>query len=266
MKDMRAKKIVITSGKGGVGKTTIAVNIGKALADLGKRTVLIDLDFGLNNIDVVMGVENKIIYDLSDVLDNRCRVRQALIQDTLRSNLFVLPSNRLYGSSEVSGQNVKLLIEEISPVFDYVLIDSPAGIDVGFHRAVSCADEAIIVTTPNFPSIRDAGRVSSILQSYRLDKISLVVNRARGDLIIDEKMMSPEDISSALRTELLGVLPEEDTVFLSCGGEIPKRSESGKAYKILAKNIIYGSSKIFNVMNKYNGFLGSIRRSLRKNI
>jgi len=260
-----ARKIVITSGKGGVGKTTITANLGMALASLGLRVLLVDIDVGLNNLDVVMGVENKIIYDIGDVLEGRCRVKQALIQDDTRSNLYVLPSGNLNGLS-ISGQNIKLLIESLSGLFDYVLIDCPAGIDVGFHRAVSCVDEAIIVTTSNMTSIRDADKVISILNSYKLSSIKIVLNRARGDLIMNDKLMSPFDVQELLKTELIGVLPEEDAVFLSSGSNLPRGSESKKAYKMLALNVHRGSKKIFNATKKYSGFFGSIRRGIKGSV
>ncbi len=261
-----ARKIGITSGKGGVGKTTLTANLGKALAKLGKRVVLVDIDFGLNNLDVVMGVENRVVYDIFDVLDGRCRIKQALVEDRFRKNLFVLPSNSFQGDYNVTGQNVKLIIESLSPVFDYVLLDCPAGIDLGFHRAVSCADSAIVVITPNATSLRDADKVISILKSYKLDQTNIVINRARGDLIVAEKMMSPADVESLLKTDLIGVLPEEDSVFLSSGNKLPKNTQSYLAYKLLAENIVNGSKKIFNVSSRYSGFLGSIRRSLRKSV
>lgn len=261
-----ARKIVITSGKGGVGKTTVSVNLGSALASFGLRVVLIDIDFGLNNLDVVMGVENKIVYDILDVLEGRCRVRQALVQDFERKNLFILPSGRCNCASNISGQDIKLIIEKIAPLFDYILIDCPAGIDLGFHRAVSCSDEAIVVATPNLPSLRDADKVLSILKSYKPKYIGLVVNRARGDLMLNDKMMMPLDIQSLLKTELIGVLPEEDAVFLSSGYSLPKKCDSFKAYKTLATNVHKGSRKIFDVTNKYTGFLGSIRRSIKRSV
>lgn len=261
-----ARKIVITSGKGGVGKTTITANLGNALASIGQRVVMLDVDFGLNNLDVVMGVENKVLYDLSDVLCGRCRVKQALIQDSRKKNLFVLPSGNLNALSSVTGQNIKLVIESLSTVFDYVLIDCPAGIDVGFHRAVSCADEAIVVTTPNLPCLRDVDKVIAITKTYKLKSIKLLVNRVRGDLIVGEKMMTPQDIQSLLKTDLIGILPEEDVVFLSCGYGLPENSESNRAYRILANNVHKGSKKILNVTNKYSGFFGSIRRRLKKTI
>ena len=261
-----AKKIVITSGKGGVGKTTVTANLGRALCDLGLRVALIDIDFGLNNLYVVMGLESRVAFDIKDVLDGRCRLKQALVQDRFRKNLYILASNGLTSDSRVSGQNIKLVIEGISPVFDYVLLDCPAGIDVGFHRAVSCSDEALVVTTPNLTSLRDADKVLSILKSYKPDFTGLIVNRARGDLIAGEKMMYPKDIESALKTALVGVLPDEDDIFLTSGGGLKRGSQSAKAYKMLAENVHKGSRKIYDVTDKYTGFFGSIRRSIKGSV
>ena len=261
-----ARKIVITSGKGGVGKTTVTANLGMALASLGMRVALIDVDFGLNNLDVVMGVENKLVYDIIDVFEGRCRIKQALVQCSDKKNLYILPSGGVNSSSVLTGQNIKLIIESINQLFDYVLIDCPAGIDVGFHRAVACSDEAIIIVTPNVPSLRDADKVISILKSYKLKNMSIVVNRARGDLIVGEKMMAPYDIQELLKTKLIGVLPEEDTVFLSAGTNLRSGSDSKKAYKILANNVHKSTNKIFDVTTKYTGFIGSIRRSIKKSV
>lgn len=261
-----ARKIVVTSGKGGVGKTTVTANLGQALASLGERVALIDVDFGLNNLDVVMGVENKVVYDVKDILEGRCRVKQALVQDNERKNLFVLPSGGLLPSSPVTGQQIKLIIENVAEVFDYILIDCPAGIDAGFHRAVSCADEALVVATPSLPSLRDADKVLAVLKSYKPDYTGIIVNRARGDLMLDGKMMTPQDIEELLKTPLLGVLPEEDDVFLYSGYSLPKRAESFRAYKMLANNLRKKTNKIYDVTSKYSGFFGSIRRSLKKSI
>lgn len=261
-----ARKIVITSGKGGVGKTTVTANLGISLASLGQRVCLIDIDFGLNNLDVVMGLEHKVVYNMVDVLDGRCRIKQALIQDNNRKNLYILPSGSIDGAHRITGQNIKLLVETIEPLFDYVFFDCPAGIDLGFHRAVSCANEAIVVTTPGLTSLRDADKVVSILNSYKLDSVSLVVNRARGDLIMADKMLNPLDVQALLKIDLIGVLPEEDVVFLTNGYSLPKKSDSAKAYKILSINIHKGNKKIFNTTKKYSGFFGSIRRSIKKSI
>lgn len=261
-----AKKIVITSGKGGVGKTTVVANLGLNLSKYGFRVVVIDLDFGLNNLDVVLGVEKDVLYDLSDVFAGRCRVKQALVQHKIFPNLFVLPSDKIKSFSGVNGQNVKLILERLSGFFDYMLIDCPAGIDAGFHRAISCVDQAFIITTPNMTSLRDADKVVSIIKSYKLDYVGLIVNRVRGDLILDGKTMTPRDVMSLLKVELLGVLPEEDEVFLSTGKLLCKKAESFKAYKILAENVITGKRKIYDATNKYSGFFGSVKRGIKKSI
>lgn len=261
-----ARKIVITSGKGGVGKTTVTANLGISLASMGQRVLMLDIDFGLNNLDVVMGVENKVIYDLSDIINGRCRAKQALVQDKYKKNLFLLPSANISASSLISGQNIKLIIDNLESMFDYVLIDCPAGIDVGFHRAVSCADEALVVITPNLTSIRDANKVIAVLDSYKLNSTNIIINRARGDLIMGGFMMMPKDIKELLNIDIIGVLPEEDVVFLSSGSRIPKKSESHKAYKILSSNIHKRTRKIFDVTYKYSGFWGSIRRIIKRGV
>ena len=267
MVNKMARKIVITSGKGGVGKTTVTANLGISLSILGQRVLLVDVDFGLNNLDVVLGVEGKVMYDIKDVLEGRCRIKQALVQCGEKRNLFVLSSGGVNAlQSSISGQSLRMLIEDVSPVFDYVLLDCPAGVDVGFHRAVACADEALIIATPNIPSLRDADKVVSVLSGYKLDKTGLVVNRARGDLILNDKMMMPQDVQELLKTELVGVLPEEDAVFLFSGYRLPSRTESYKAYKMLANNVHNGTKKMFDVTNKYSGFLGSIRRRIKRSI
>lgn len=261
-----AKKIVITSGKGGVGKTTITANVGAIISDMGFRVALVDIDFGLNNLDVVMGLNNYVTYDMCDVFEGRCRIKQALIKDVKHNNLYLMPSDKMKSTSMISGQNIKLLLAGLNTFFDYIFLDCPAGIDVGFHRAVSCAESGIIVATPNMSSIRDADKVVSILKSYKLDKIGLIINRARGDLILREKMISPKDAENILKTDLIGVLPEEDDVFLSSGYYLPKKSQSYKAYKMLASNIVNGKNKLFDVTDRYSGFIGSIRRSIKKSL
>lgn len=261
-----SRKIVVTSGKGGVGKTTVTANLGVMLASLGFSVVLIDIDFGLNNLDVVLGLENKVVFDMLDVIEGRARIKQALVQHKDKRNLFILPSNNLKSSYSFSGSSLKLMIESLEKVFDFIILDCPAGIDIGFHRAVSVADEAIIVTTPSLTSLRDADKVISILKSYKMQKTSLIVNRARGDLIMESKMMLPIDIQDMLKTDLVGIVPEEDEVFLSSGYELPKKSQTFKAFKLIALNVVNGTKKLYDVTNKYTGFFGSIRRSLKKSI
>ena len=258
-----ARKIVITSGKGGVGKTTVAANLGMRLSAMGERVILADADFGLNNIDVVCGVENAITYDIVDAIEGRCRARQALVQHREYPNLFVLASNHTDPQKYISPQAVRLILDNLAPRFDYILIDSPAGIEGGFHRAVAAAEEALVVTTPHISSLRDADKVISVLKSYRLKNIDLVINMVRGDMIVDGEILPPHEIADILKIPLIGTIPQDDGVFL---GERERRSGAQKAFKLLAGNIVKGTRKVYNATYKYNGFFGSIRRSLKKSL
>lgn len=209
-----ARKIVITSGKGGVGKTTVCCNLGVQLARLGYRVVIADLDFGLNNVDVVLGVENRAAYDVSDAVEGRCRARQALNRHPEYPTLFSVASNRI-PDRYVSPQAVRLVLDTLSPQFDFILIDSPAGIDEGFHRAVSCAEEGILVTTPHISAMRDADRVAGMLNGYRLNSVCLVVNLFRKDMARRGEILSPEEISEIIRVPLSAVIFEEDKLYLN---------------------------------------------------
>lgn len=257
-----AKTIVITSGKGGVGKTTVTANLGYRLAKNGLRVVIVDTDFGLNNLDLTAGVESKIVFDLVDVIENKCRVKQALIESVYDKNLFVLPSSHTLTKTEISGQNIKLALEGLQNSFDYVLLDCPAGIDVGFHRAVSCSNEAIIVTTPNISSIRDADKVLAILNSYKLGGISMIINRVRGDLTLSGKTYAVEEIENTLGIKTVGIIPESD-LFLR-GIDDSVYSAGAKAFKITAENVINGKNKKYNYLKSYQGFWGSIKKELKK--
>ena len=187
--------IVITSGKGGVGKTTTTANIGTGLAKLDKKVVMIDTDIGLRNLDVVMGLENRIVYNLVDVVEGNCRLKQALIKDKRYSNLFLLPSAQTRDKSSVSPEQMKKLVDELRTEFDYILLDCPAGIEQGFKNAIAGADRAIIVTTPEVSAIRDADRIIGLLEAEELKKIELVINRIRMDMVKRGDMMSVEDLS-----------------------------------------------------------------------
>lgn len=259
-----ARTIVITSGKGGVGKTTLTANLGRSLVRLGLRVVMLDTDLGLNNLDVLMDIENKVVYDLIDVIEGRCRVKQALIEDTEDRGLFVLPSAHSYDNSRINGQNIKAVIASLSS-FDYVLVDCPAGIEIGFHRAVAACTEAIVVTTPHVSAIRDADKVIQILKTYQLG-VNVVVNRARGDLILNSEMVSPSDIEQILKIRPVGVIPEDDAINLvsNLGLNVNEKSEGWTAMNMLAKNIHYGTSEVFDVTKKYKGFFGGIKRNLRR--
>ena len=195
--------IVITSGKGGVGKTTTTANIGTGLAKLDKKVVMIDTDIGLRNLDVVMGLENRIVYNLVDVVEGNCRLKQALIKDKRYSNLFLLPSAQTRDKSSVSPEQMKKLVDELRTEFDYILLDCPAGIEQGFKNAIAGADRAIIVTTPEVSAIRDADRIIGLLEAEELKKIELVINRIRMDMVKRGDMMSVEDVVDILAIDLI---------------------------------------------------------------
>ena len=190
--------IVITSGKGGVGKTTTSANVGTGLAILGKRVVLIDTDIGLRNLDVVMGLENRIVYNLIDVIEGSCRMKQALIRDKQCDNLFLLPSAQTKDKTAITPEQMVKLTEALSEEFDYILLDCPAGIEQGFKNAIAGAGRAIVVTTPEVSAIRDADRIIGLLQANEMPQIQLVINRLRMDMIKRGEMMSVEDVSEIL--------------------------------------------------------------------
>ncbi len=255
-----ARKIVVTSGKGGVGKTTVASNLSAQLSKRGQRVVLCDADFGLNNVDVVTGVEELITYDIVDVIEGRCRAKQALVTHPDFYNLHILTSVHSAPERYISPQSLKLVLDTLSPQFDFILIDCPAGVDEGFHRAVAVADEAIVVTTPHISALRDADKAITLLKSYELDKISVVVNKVRGELLAVGESLSPSEISELLKLPLLGVLPEEYSIF---GGGL---SKTHPAFKILASNLLFDKNKTYNPARPYTGLLGSLRRVLKKRL
>lgn len=255
-----ARKIVVTSGKGGVGKTTVAANLGAQLSRRGERVILCDTDFGLNNMDVVTGVENLVVYDIVDVIEGRCRAKQALIRHPDFGNLYILASNHSAPERYISPQAVKLVLDTLSPQFDFILIDCPAGIDEGFHRAVATADEAIVVTTPHISALRDADKVITVLKSYEPKAVSVVVNMVRGDMLISGEILSPQEIEEILKTPILGILPEEDDVFLH------NLSDKTRAFRLLANNLLADKKRLFDVTRKYSGVFGNLRRILRKGL
>ena len=238
---MGARVIVITSGKGGVGKTTTTANIGAALADKGHKVLLIDTDIGLRNLDVVMGLENRIVYDLIDVIEGRCRVSQALIKDKRCPNLVLLPAAQIRDKNDVNTDQMKELIHSLKESFDYILIDCPAGIEQGFKNAIVAADEAIVVTTPEVSATRDADRIIGLLEAAGIKSPRLVVNRLRIDMVKDKNMLSVEDILDILAVKLLGVVPDDENVVISTnkGEPLVYKGDSlaAKAFKNIASRI-----------------------------
>ena len=233
--------IVITSGKGGVGKTTTTANLGSGLAALGKKVVMIDTDIGLRNLDVVMGLENRIVYHLVDVVEGVCRIKQALIRDKRYPGLYLLPSAQTRDKTAVNEPQMLKLIEQLKSQFDYILLDCPAGIEQGFKNAVVGADRAIIVTTPEVSAIRDADRIIGLLESHEMKQIDLLLNRVRLDLVKRGEMMSPEDVVDILGIPLLGVIPDDEQVVISTNqGEplVDTLSLAGRAYRNISLRII----------------------------
>ena len=238
---MGARVIVITSGKGGVGKTTTTANIGAALADKGHKVLLIDTDIGLRNLDVVMGLENRIVYDLIDVIEGRCRVSQALIKDKRCPNLVLLPAAQIRDKNDVNTDQMKELIFSLKESFDYILIDCPAGIEQGFKNAIAAADEAIVVTTPEVSATRDADRIIGLLEAAGIKNPRLVINRLRIDMVKDKNMLGVEDILEILAVKLLGVVPDDENVVISTnkGEPLVYKGDSlaAKAFKNIASRI-----------------------------
>lgn len=233
--------IVVTSGKGGVGKTTTAANIGAGLAALDKKVVMVDTDIGLRNLDVVLGLENRIVYNLVDVIEGNCRLKQALIRDKHNPNLYLLPSAQTRDKTAVSPEQMKKLCEDLKEEFDFVILDCPAGIEQGFKNAIAGASRAIVVTTPEVSAIRDADRIIGLLEADELRNIYLIINRLRMDMIRRGDMMSVEDVVDILAVDLLGAIPDDEQVVISTNqGEPLTGSESlaGKAYQNICRRIL----------------------------
>lgn len=232
--------IVITSGKGGVGKTTTSANIGIGLATLGKKVVLIDTDIGLRNLDVVMGLENRIVYNLVDVIEGQCRIKQALIRDKRYQGLYLLPSAQSRDKSAVTPGQMKKLTAHLKEQFDYVILDCPAGIEQGFQNAISGADRAIVVTTPEISAIRDADRIVGLLEANEFTKIDLIVNKLRLDMIKRGDMMSVEDVVDILAIPLIGAIPDDENIVISTNQGEPlagSHTTSGRAYMNIARRV-----------------------------
>ena len=239
---MTGSVIVITSGKGGVGKTTTSANIGTALARLGNKVVLIDTDIGLRNLDLLLGLENRIVYTIVDVVEERCKLKQALVQDRKNPNLCLLAAAQTRDKSAVDAQQLKDICDQLKEEFDYVLVDCPAGIEQGFQNAVAGANEAIVVTTPEMSAIRDADRIIGLLESKEgVEKYRLLVNRVRPKLIKNNDMMGVDDVVDILSCDLIGVIPEDTNIITSTNKGEPvvndEKSLAGQAYMNVARRI-----------------------------
>ena len=250
--------IVVTSGKGGVGKTTTTANLGTGLAKLGKSVVLIDTDIGLRNLDVVMGLENRIVYNIVDVVEGACKKKQALIKDKKYENLFLLPAAQTRDKTSVTPEQIKKLTDELKEEYDYIILDCPAGIEQGFENAVAGADRALVVTTPEVSAVRDADRIIGILESKGLNNPQLIVNRLRPDLIRRGDMMSADDVVDILAVELIGQVPDDENIVIATNNGEPlvgDNSLAGQAYMNICRRVT-GENVPFLELDKRRGFLG----------
>lgn len=261
--------IVITSGKGGVGKTTTTANIGTALAAIGKKVVVVDGDTGLRNLDVLMGLENRIVYTIMDVIENRCRLKQALIKDKRYTSLFLLPTAQTKDKDDIKSEDMLSIVNTLKEEFDYVIIDSPAGIEQGFENAVIGADRAIVVVNPEITSVRDADRVIGKLDAKGLDKHEVIVNRLNYEMTKRGDMLDVPDIIETLSVKLLGVVPDDRNITVSTNkGEpivLDDKSISGKAFRNIANRIIGEDVPLLDLSEESNGIFSKLIKIFKKN-
>ncbi|MDO5518577.1 MAG: septum site-determining protein MinD [Clostridium sp.] len=261
--------IVITSGKGGVGKTTTTANIGTALASLGKRVVVIDGDTGLRNLDVLLGLENRIVYTIIDVIEGRCRLKQGLIKDKRFQNLCLLPTAQTKDKDDISAQDMLKIVKELKEEFDYVLIDSPAGIEQGFENAVIGADKAVVVVNPEITSVRDADRVIGKLDAKGLEDHAVVINRLNYEMTKNGDMLDVSDIIETLSIELLGVVPDDKNITVSTNkGEpivLDDNARAGQAFKNIARRITGEQVPFLDLHTVENeGFFSSLMKLFKR--
>ncbi|GEN45804.1 septum site-determining protein MinD [Alkalibacillus haloalkaliphilus] len=257
--------IVITSGKGGVGKTTTTANIGTALALQDKKVCLIDTDIGLRNLDVILGLENRIIFDIIDVIEGRCKLQAALVKDKRFDCLHLLPAAQSSDKNEVTPEGVKELVDELKPDYDYILIDCPAGIEQGYKNAVAGADKAIVVTTPEKSSVRDADRIIGLLEQEDLESPHLVINRIRKHMMDSGDMLDVDDIVSTLSVELLGVIMDDEDVIRASHHGNPVAFQPDTKASICYRNIsrrILGESVPLMSFDEDKGIMVKVKKIL----
>ena len=265
---MAGRVIVITSGKGGVGKTTTSANIGTALAKLGNKVVLIDTDIGLRNLDLLLGLENRIVYTIVDVVEERCKLKQALVKDKKNPNLSLLAAAQTRDKTSVTSEQLKDICEKLKKKNDFILVDCPAGIEQGFQNAVAGATEAIVVTTPEMSAVRDADRIIGLLEAKEeIESYKLLLNRVRPKLIEQNDMMSVDDVVEILSTELIGVIPEDTGIITSTNKGEPivndEEAMAGKAYRNVARRIMGEDVPLLD-LNPKEGILDKIKNFFTK--
>ena len=265
---MSGTAIVVTSGKGGVGKTTATANLGVALALRGRSVAVVDTDIGLRNLDVVMGLENRIVYDLVDVVEGRCKLTQAMVRDKHANELYLVPAAQTRDKSALQPEQMKDLCEQLKEKFEYVLIDCPAGIEQGFQNAIAAADRAIVVTTPEVSAIRDADRVIGLLESAEIPIPHLVINRIRPGMVKEGDMMDQKDILDLLSVKLLGLVPDDDDIIVSTNKGMPvvhnKKSLCGEAFRRVAARL-EGEDLPFLELGNGHGMISRLKKLFGKN-
>lgn len=261
---MHAKVITVTSGKGGVGKTTVTANLAAALAMLGRRVVALDADIGLRNLDVVMGLENRIVYDLVDVVEGRCRLPQAMIRDKRFPELYLIPAAQTRDKTAVSPSDMVLVCDQLRQDMDYVLVDSPAGIERGFRNAVAPADQVIVVTNPEVSAVRDADRIVGLLEAEEKGPGQLIINRLKPQMVAKGDMLSIADVLDILAIDLLGVIPEDESILIGSNRGAPvamngsHNASAGQAFRNIARRLEGEDIPIMD-LNHQGGLLGRFR-------
>jgi septum site-determining protein MinD len=263
---MVAKVITISSGKGGVGKTTATANMAAALALEGNKVVCVDGDIGLRNLDVVLGLENRIVYDLVDVIEGRCRLRQAMIRDKRLPELYLIPAAQTRDKSAVSPSDMVRLCDELRQECDWILIDCPAGIERGFRNAIAPADIVVVVTNPEVSAVRDADRIIGLVEAEQKGPARLVINRIKPEMVRRGDMLSTDDVLELLAVQLLGIIPEDERVLLSTNRGIPivmdGKSPAGQAFRNIAKRL-NGAEVPFLELEEQGGLFGRLARLIR---
>ncbi|HEX9617607.1 MAG TPA: septum site-determining protein MinD [Anaerolineales bacterium] len=263
---MGAQVVTITSGKGGVGKTTATANLAAALAAGGQKVVCIDADIGLRNLDVVLGLENRIVYDLVDVVEGRCRLRQAMIRDKRLPELYLIPAAQTRDKSAVSPSDMVRLCDELRPECDWIMIDSPAGIERGFRNAIAPSDIVLVITNPEVSAVRDADRIIGLIEAEEKGPARLVINRIRPVMVRREDMLSPDDVLELLAVELVGIVPEDENVILSTNRGLPialdGKSKAGQAFRNIARRL-RGEKVPFLEIYEQGGLFGRLSRLIR---
>ena len=260
--------IVVTSGKGGVGKSTVTANLGAAISQLGRKVALVDADFGLRNLDLLLGLENRVVYTAIEAIAGECRLDQALVKDKRQNGLVLLPAAQNRNKESVTPTQMKQIVAALSKVYEYILVDCPAGIEMGFRNAIAAAKEAIIVTTPEVTAVRDADRVVGLLEAYGVKRIRLIVNRLKPDMVQQNEMMSVEDVLEILAIPLIGIVPDDKRVIVASNRGEPlvfgnTSSLPAMAFNNIARRLEGEKVPMMDLMAAHDSLFNRIRRLFR---